>query len=63
MNTLTLDLGERSYPIHIGQGLLKQSDLYLPHLAGKQVFIVTNQTVAPLYLATLKQTLTDTHIE
>ncbi len=63
MNTLTLDLGERSYPIHIGQGLLNQADLYLPHLAGNQVFIVTNQTVAPLYLATLKQTLRDTHIE
>ncbi len=62
MNTLSLDLGERSYPIHIGQDILGRGDLYLPHLAGKQVLIVSNQTVAPLYLTTLKETLTGSHI-
>lgn len=50
MQTLTVDLKERSYPIHIGQDLLSRGDLLLPHLARKQTAIVTNTTVAPLYL-------------
>ncbi len=49
MQTLTVDLGERSYPIHIGPGLLEQADLYRPHIPGRQVLIVTNEVVAPLY--------------
>ena len=57
MQTLTVDLGERSYPIYIGEGLLARADLLLPHLAGRQVAIVTNETVAPLYLDTLKRSL------
>jgi 3-dehydroquinate synthetase len=57
MQTLTVDLGDRSYPIHIGAGLLARADLLLPHLAQKRVMVVTNTTVAPLYLAQLKATL------
>jgi len=49
MNTLQLDLGERSYPIHIGSGLLDQSDLYRIHIKGTFTAVVTNETVAPLY--------------
>jgi 3-dehydroquinate synthase len=48
--TLRLDLGERSYPIHIGRGLLDQGDLYRQHLDGNQVLVVSNEVVAPLYL-------------
>ncbi|MFD2231590.1 3-dehydroquinate synthase [Alkalimarinus sediminis] len=50
MKQLTVELGERSYPIFIGQGLLDQPDLVAPYVAGSQVMIVTNETVAPLYL-------------
>lgn len=57
MRTLQVDLGERSYPIHIGAGLLSQPELFTPHIAGRQVAIVTNETVAPLYLQKLTQTL------
>jgi 3-dehydroquinate synthase len=57
MQTLTVDLGDRSYPIHIGPGLLAQSDLIVPHLLQKRVMVVTNTTVAPLYLAQLTATL------
>ncbi len=53
MQTLTVDLGDRSYPIHIGAGLLDQAGLILPHLAQKRVVVVTNTTVAPLYLERL----------
>lgn len=49
-HTLTVALGERSYPIHIGSGLLSDPGLYRPHVRGSQVMIVTNETVAPLYL-------------
>jgi 3-dehydroquinate synthase len=53
MQTLTVELGDRSYPIHIGQDLLSRTDLIMPHLKRKQVAIVTNTTVAPLYLEKL----------
>ncbi len=48
--TLTVDLGERSYPITIGAGLLADAALLARHVAGNKVAIVTNTTVAPLYL-------------
>jgi 3-dehydroquinate synthase len=57
MQTLTVDLGDRSYPIHIGAGLLGRAELIVPHLAQKRVMVVTNTTVAPLYLARLTATL------
>lgn len=57
MQTLTVSLADRSYPIHIGQGLLGQVDLILPHLKRKQVAIVSNTTVAPLYMQALAQPL------
>ena len=57
MQTLTVDLGDRSYPIHIGAGLLDRAELIVPHLAQKRVAIVTNTTVAPLYLERLSATL------
>lgn len=57
MQSLHVDLGERSYPIYIGAGLLARSDLLASHIAGRQVAIVTNETVAPLYLAALEAAL------
>jgi shikimate kinase/3-dehydroquinate synthase len=48
--TLNVDLGERSYPIAIGPGLLDDADLVVRYVNGRQVAIVTNTTVAPLYL-------------
>jgi 3-dehydroquinate synthase len=50
MKTLNLDLGDRAYPIHIGEGLLGQKDLLIPNMEGRKVLIVSNETVAPLYL-------------
>ena len=57
MQTLTVGLAERSYPIHIGSGLLGQIELLLPHLPHKRAAIVTNTTVAPLYLESLRTQL------
>jgi 3-dehydroquinate synthase len=57
MQTLRVDLGERSYPIYIGADLLARADLLAPHITGRQVAIVTNETVAPLYLGALETAL------
>lgn len=59
LKTLSVDLGTRSYPIHIGPGLLDDGSLLRPYLAGRQVLIVTNETVAPLYLESLKRSLSE----
>lgn len=50
MKTLNVALGNRSYPIFIGQGLLSQAELITPHIPAQQVMVVTNETIAPLYL-------------
>lgn len=50
MNCVRVELGERSYPIFIGSGLLGQKALLAPHLSGGRILVVTNETVAPLYL-------------
>ena len=50
MTTLTVDLGERSYPIYIESALLNQADLLKKHIPGNSALIVSNTTVAPLYL-------------
>lgn len=57
MRTLNVALGERSYPIHIGRGLLDDASLITPFLARPRVAIVTNDVVAPLYLARLSAAL------
>ncbi|AHE99358.1 3-dehydroquinate synthase [Thioalkalivibrio paradoxus] len=49
MRTLEVELGPRSYPIHIGSGLLARPDLLAPHLRGQRLVVVTNETVAPLH--------------
>ena len=50
MTTLTVDLGERSYPIYIDSNLLGQAELLQQHIPGNSALIVSNVTVAPLYL-------------
>lgn len=58
--TLTVALDERSYPIHIGCGLLGNADLWRPHLNPKMgAVVITNTTVAPLYLDTVMATLAE----
>lgn len=61
MQTVTVNLSSgitgQDYPIHIGHGVLGQPELLLPHLSQKRVAIVTNTTVAPLYLEKLRSML------
>ncbi len=60
LQTLQVELGKRSYPIHIGSGVLEKENasLLLTHIMGKKVVIVSNTTVAPLYMQKLIRLLT-----
>jgi 3-dehydroquinate synthase len=57
-----IELGERSYPILIGPGLLQDGSLLQSHIKARDVLVVTNETIAPLYLQTVTQTLGDRRI-
>ena len=54
MHELRVELGTRSYPIYIAADLLSQGELLRRHVRGSQVFIVSNETIAPLYLDTVQ---------
>jgi 3-dehydroquinate synthase len=57
MESLSVALGSRAYPIHIGAGLISRAELYAPHLAAGSAAIVTNEVVAPLYLSKVRRAL------
>ena len=57
MRALTVALGDRAYPIHIGTGILGDPALYAAAVAGRRAAIVTNDVVAPLYADALEQAL------
>ena len=57
METITVALGERSYPIYIGPGLIDDATLY--GSTAKQILVVTNAVVAPLYLDAVRAALRD----
>lgn len=57
MKTLHVELGDRRYPIYIGPGLLGQPELLRPHITGRQALVVSNTTVAPLYLEPVRAAL------
>ncbi len=63
MQTLNVGLAERSYPIHIGQNLIAQFELLQKHIPHKRVAVITNTTVAPLYLEKLTNMLTSHGIQ
>jgi 3-dehydroquinate synthase len=61
MQILNVDLDDRSYPIYIGSDLLSQTELLQKHINGSQVLVVSNDTVAPIYLATVRESLKSYH--
>lgn len=63
MKTLTVDLAERSYPIFIGPRLLGNPECISPYIPGKKVLIVSNTTVAPLYLEKTTAALSGFQVE
>lgn len=63
MKKLNVPLGDRSYPIYIGNDLLDQKELILGHCPSNQFLVVTNDTVAPLYLKQVLEMLSGTNVE
>jgi 3-dehydroquinate synthase len=63
MKTLNVALAERSYPIYIGDGLLGNSELWQRHIGAAQVAVLTNDTIAPLYLSTVLDQLAGKKVE
>ncbi|HBQ39749.1 MAG TPA: 3-dehydroquinate synthase, partial [Halieaceae bacterium] len=57
MHTVHVDLAERSYPVYIGRDLFADPQLLLGHVRGREVAIVSNVTVAPLYVQRLRAAL------
>ncbi len=62
MHRLQVELGDRSYPIFIGENLFRK-ELLEPYIKGNQVVVVTNETIAPLYLDSLLSQLVDYQYE
>ncbi|MEM7280114.1 MAG: 3-dehydroquinate synthase [Pseudomonadota bacterium] len=58
-----VDLGHRSYTIHIGEDLLSEANLISKLVAGPSALIVTNDTVGPLYLEPIKKALSDRKVD
>lgn len=63
MESLNVALAERAYPIRIGRGILGQCELLLPYLRQRKIAVVTNTTVAPLYLAAVATPLRAAGVE
>ena len=59
MHTVHVDLAERSYPVYIGRDLFSDPQLLRQHVRGREVAIVSNVTVAPLYVPRLRAALGD----
>ena len=62
MKILNVDLGDRSYPIYIGRGLLEDKSVFTKHIKTKTICIVSNTTVSKLYKNRLKNLLDDFQI-
>jgi 3-dehydroquinate synthase len=62
MQTLTVALDDRSYPIHIGPGVLRQQALVQAAIPARSVLLVSNVTVAPLHAAPLRAALADRQV-
>ncbi|MCZ6618734.1 MAG: 3-dehydroquinate synthase [Gammaproteobacteria bacterium] len=63
MHRVDVLLDEHGYPIHIGPGAMSNQQLFEPHLSGSQVAVISNETVAPLYLDELLKALGETEVD
>lgn len=62
MHGLRVELGERSYPVLVGRGILGDRAVWAPFIAGNQVLVVTNEVVSPLWLDTVLAGLGDRNV-
>ena len=60
--TVQVQLGDRSYPIYIGSGEIQRADI-ASHICGQKVLIVSNETIAPLYLELVEKQLSGLQVD
>lgn len=63
MEIVNLDLGQHAYSIHIGAGILADARLLNQEVVGASVFIVTSESVAPLYLEKLQEAFSERRVD
>ena len=63
MINLNVELGTRSYPIKIGSGLLQMQELLEPYLRGRDVLVISNAQVAPLYMEPLVNIIVGSRVQ
>lgn len=63
MKTVKVDLAQRSYTVHIGSGLLSRGHGIFDTTQGSTILIVSNETVAPLYLEALSNCLRENNVQ
>jgi len=63
MKTVEVKLKDHSYPIYIGSGLISKTELFHPYVKGRQVMVVSNETVAPLYLEKILGSIQDAEVK
>ncbi len=59
MQTTTVNLGERSYPIYVGRNLLEKPEIFRPFILGERAVVISNETIAPLYAKTLCDSISE----
>lgn len=57
MKTIQVELGERSYPIYIGSKILLEPAIFHRHVKSSQILLISNETIAPLYMEVVQKTL------
>lgn len=62
MHALNVPLGSRSYPVIVGSGLLGSADVLAPYISGRQVMVITDETVGPLWTKPLHKSLAGYHV-
>jgi 3-dehydroquinate synthase len=63
VSVLNVDLGDRSYPIYTGKGILQSQEYFKKHITSKKALIVTNTVVGPLYSNKLRSVLEANGVE
>ena len=63
MITLNVELGARRYPIYIGSGLLHKRDILDRFVRGRDVLIVPNEILAPLYMQPVKAMVASSRLQ
>lgn len=61
--TINLTTGDHQYPIHVGSGLLADREMIAPHIQGRRVMLISNETVGPMFAPDIRCALADVELD